>query len=467
MTSRFNAQISEGEYNAIDLAATQGIFDKMVKEGGVEAAAFDHAMLGPGLTMGMRGIRVDDKRREAILKTTLEDAKQWWSKLEPHGFTQGKALAPSPYQLQKVLYGQLKAPVQYNKDGNPSCDRNALTKIIESPRANDGAVEVAKVALELRRLEEDRKVLTKHIGADGRMHTGFGVAATVTSRWSSSSDPFNEGANFHALSRRVRQIFIPDRGCVFVSFDLKQAESYTVAFLANSPWYKKAHQDGNVHVLVGSRIWPEAFAGGKKSAKDTPLPWAPDQDYYDLAKRTQHGFNYLLSPYGFARQAKMPVANAKEIRSDYFALVPEVEEWHRATANEIRTKHRLTTPMGRDRIFLGRPWEESTVKEAVAHVPQSTVSDINKIILWRIWHYLDPVACQVLLEVHDSVLFQVKETDMDTVRQAFSYTPVEVPINGDVMIIGADAQLGDNWGDYDKATNPNGLWDKRLEGVLN
>jgi len=455
-TSRFAAQIDEGTYNALDLAATDGIFQRMSKEGGIDAAAFDHAMLGPGLTMGLRGIRVDERKRERILHATMADAKDWWTKLEPHGLARGKSIAPSSFQLAKILYGELKAPMQFNRDGNPTCDRNALTKIIESPKSSDGAIEVATVALELRRLEEDRKVLTKHIGADGRMHTGFGVAATVTSRWSSSSDPFNEGANFHALSRRVRQIFIPDRGCLFGSFDLNQAESYTVAFLANSPWYKKAHQAGNVHALVGARIWPEPFAGGKKSAKATKLPWAPDQDYYDLAKRTQHGFNYLLSPYGFARQAKMPVALAKEIRADYFSLVPEVAAWHRSTAQQIKTFHRLTTPMGRERIFLGRPWEESTVKEAVAHVPQSTVSDINKIILWRIWSQLDPVKCQVLLEVHDSVLFQFPENDMDILKTAFALTPVEVPINGDVMVIGASAQVGHNWGDADK-DNTDGL----------
>lgn len=259
--------ISEGEYNALDLATTDAIFQQMDREGGVAASLFDHALLGPGMTMGMRGIRVDERKRVRILKETEHEAEEWWVKLEPFGLKRGRAIAPSALQLQRTLYAELRAPIQFNRDGQPTCDRNALNKIVESTRTPDTAVECARTVLELRRLEEDRKVLTKSIGPDGRMHTGFGVGATVTGRWSSGRDPFNEGANFHALSRRVREIFIPDPGFQFVNFDLKQAESYCVAFLAGSEWYKKAHESGNVHVLVGKRIWPDAFADGSASAK--------------------------------------------------------------------------------------------------------------------------------------------------------------------------------------------------------
>jgi DNA polymerase I-like protein with 3'-5' exonuclease and polymerase domains len=212
---------------------------------------------------------------------------------------------------------------------------------------------------------------------------------------------------------------------------------------------------------VGSRFWPEVFAGGKDQAKSTKLPWDPDRDYYDLAKRTQHGFNYMLTAHGFSRNSKVPLSMAKELRDQYFSFVPEISEWHRWVGNEIRTKHQLVSPMGRKRIFLGRPWETDTIKEAVANDPQSTISDINKIILWRIWSRLDPVAAQVLLEVHDSVLFQCAENDIDTVREAFSYTPVEVPIHGQTMIIPAEAQIGGNWGDRSES-NPAGLKTVRL-----
>lgn len=394
---------------------------------------------------------MDEGRRNSILEETEREAREWWPKLSAFGdIKRGKSIAPPALALQRLLFDRLKAPPQFNREGQLTAGRDALVRIIEHQKSSDEAAECARVALELRRLEEDRKVLCKPLGADGRMHTGFGVAATVTGRWSSSRDPFGSGANLHALSRRVRSIFIPDKGKIFVSFDLAQAESKTVAYLARSQWYKDAHAGGNVHELVGKRIWPDAFKDGKDAAKATPLPWDADRNYYDLAKRTQHGFNYKLTAFGFARQAKMPVAAAREIRAEYFRAIPEVEEWHRGVADTLRRTHRLVTPMGRERLFLGRVWDEETIKEGVAHVPQSTVSDINKVILWRLWRTYDPGALQALLEIHDSVLFQVRSGDLDTIRAAHALTAVEVPIHGDVMIIPAEAEWGESWGHLEK-----------------
>lgn len=449
--------LSLEKYNALDLAATDMIYQRMKSEGVEAASAFDHAMLGPAMTMGLRGIRIDERRRNSLIVEALAEAGQYWKTLREAGLKRGTSIAPSAIALQALLYSKLHCPVQFSREGVPTCGREALQAILEHEKTPEEAIPIVQAALELRRLEEDRKVLSKALGPDGRMHTGFGVAATVTGRWSSSRDAFNEGANLHALSRRVRQIFVPDPGYVFWNFDLRQAESYCVAHLAASEWYINAHNSGNVHALVGSKIWPEPFSGGAKTAKKTPLPWAPDQSYYDLAKRTQHGFNYMLGAGGFSRQSKMPRAEAKELRENYFALVPEIREWHRAVGAELRTKHRLTTPMGRSRLFLGRPWEDCVLREAVAFVPQSTISDINKIILWRIWRLLEPRGVQVLLEVHDSVLCQIPENNLDAAREAFALTRVEIPVNGRLMVIAEEAARGQNWGGYDKERNPGGL----------
>ena len=455
-------KLSLEKYNALDLAATDMIFRRMSQEGALEGSAFDHAMLGPAMTMGLRGIRIDERRRNHLIVECLAEAGRHWEVLRKAGLQRGQSIAPSAIALQGLLYGKMHCPVQFSREGAPTCGREALQAILEHQKTPEEAVPIVQAALELRRLEEDRKVLSKSLGADGRMHTGFGVAATVTSRWSSSRDPFNEGANLHALSRRVRQVFIPDPGYVFWNFDLRQAESYCVAHLAESQWYIDAHNSGNVHALVGGKIWPEQFKKGAKSAKASPLPWAPDSSYYDLAKRTQHGFNYMLGAAGFARQSKMPKADAAELREDYFALVPEIRAWHRWVANELKTKHKLWTPMGRSRTFLGRPWEDCVLREAVAFVPQSTISDINKIILWRIWRLLEPRGVQVLLEVHDSVLCQIPEANLDAAREAFALTRVEVPVGDRLMVIAEESARGQNWGGYDAERNPGGLKEFQL-----
>src|SRR5487761_1087098 len=446
-------------YNAADLHATLLSFERLRREGACEMAAFDHAMLGPALTMGLRGLRVDERAAAETLEETWQDVRRLRRQLDRiRKFTwTPKSMKPSPHELARVLYDELSAPAQTNRDGGRTANKEALDAIINSPKSNDEAAECARLALELSRLEEDRKVLEKPRGRDGRMHTGFGVASTVTSRWSSRRDAFNEGANLHALSKRVRRIFTADPGYTLVSRDLNQAESFAVALLSGCEAYKQAHLAGNVHFAVLQRLWP-GVAKTKAEAKEKPVPYNPDMTWYDQAKRIQHASNYGQSPTGFARTAHVPVVEAKKSQALYFALFPVIKAWQTEISYQLKPFKRLTTPMGRIRQFLGRTWDDSILKEAIAHVPQSTISDINKIILFRIWRDCDPGLAQCLLEVHDSALVQVKESAVgEFVQISARLAKVEVPVNGDILCIGSTVEVGHNWGKYDAHRNPSGL----------
>lgn len=449
--------MEEFEYNQWDIHATRRAFLRLKKEGACEMAAFDHAMVGPALTMGLRGLRVDERAAAEVLEQTWDDARalrKAADKIRKFTWTR-TSIKPSPHELAKVLYDELKAPLQTNRDGGRTANKDALDAVMNSPKSTEEAVEVARISLELSRLEEDRKVIEKPRGWDGRMHTGFGVASTVTSRWSSRRDAFNEGANLHALSRRVRRIFIADEGKVLVSRDLSQAESYGVSFLANCAAYQKAHEEGNVHMFVGAKLWPKV---DQKTAKKTPVPFNPDMMWYDLFKRRQHAGNYGQTPHGFARIAHIPLDEARRSHKLYFDLFPDIAQWHRDVAYQLKTFKRLVTPMGRVRQFLGRTWDDSSVKEAIAHVPQSTISDINKIILFRLWRDFDPHVYQCLLEVHDSNIGQVKSADVaEFIERSEAASRVEVPVNGKLMVIKSEVEVGYNWGKYSANQNPEGL----------
>lgn len=451
-------------YNLHDLHSTRLSFDRLRREGACEMALFDHAMTGPALTMSLRGLRVDESAAAAVLEETWDDGRRLRRKMDrirKFDWT-GKAIKPKPHQLAAVLYDELRAPVQSNRDGGRTVNKEALDAIINSPKSSDEAVAVAEAALELTRLEEDRKVIEKPRGRDGRFHTGMGVATTVTGRWSSRKDAFNEGGNLHAMNRRVRRIFIADDGYVLVNRDLSQAESLGVAFLAGCAAYKKAHFEGNVHHFVGSKLWP-SIRLTKEQAKTTPVPFNPDLYWYDLWKRRQHAGNYGQTPHGFARLAHIPLHEAKRSDAAYFTLFPEIRAWHREVEYQLKTFKRLTTPMGRVRQFLGRTWDGTVLKEAIAHVPQSMISDINKIILWRIWRHLDPHLGMTLLEVHDSVLCQVREADLsEFIERSGEMARVEVPVNGDTLVIGSEVSSGRDWGDWDAKRNPTGL--KKVSG---
>jgi len=442
-----DARLTEEVYNCLDGLATARIFDEMnVEDHGRSGFKFDSATLGPALTMGLRGIRVDHKKIKEGKEETEEKALELQKQFQEivGDWKWGRSLKPAPVTFARLLYTKMKVRPHYNKDGGFTIDKEAVTKILEDQRTPEDAWELVNLAQQLETLEEDRKVLNKPLSSDGRMHCTYGIAATTSGRWSSKKTHFDEGANLHALSKHLHKIFVPDDGYVMVNIDQKQGESKIVAYLAGSQSYKDAHFKGNLHVNTGMRLFPD-IVYDKKSAQDTKLPWDFHKSYYDLSKRVSHASNYCQSPWGMARHIKVKVAVAELLQEKYFQAFPEIRQWHQEVLNQLRVYHYLTTPFGRVRHFLGRTWEPSIIKEGTAFVPQSTCSQINKIVLWRIWNYFDTERAQVLHECHDSVLFQIRENDTETMQEIMERIKFDVPIRGDILQPVYEANYGHSW----------------------
>lgn len=445
-------KISETVYNCIDCLATSRIYEEMIREDrNRQAFRFDQAILGPAITMQLRGIRVDqDRMRQADLETSdlASDLHKRFEAVCPVSVKWGKSIKPSPIQLAKILYGEMGVRVRTSKEGSPTVNKEAIAAILEDPRTPEEAVRVAEIAQELAILEEDQKILRKPLREDGRLHTTWVPAGATTGRFGAKQDHFDYGFNLQAFSHRLHKICIPDPGYVLINIDQKQAESRGVAFLANCKKYKEMHFRGNVHVQVGQWLYPET-QWDSTNAKKTELPWDQGKSYYDLFKKVQHSSNYGESPYGMARQLHMKTKEAEKLQARYFSELPEIRDWQAEIAQQLKIYHTLTTPLGRSRLFLGRTWDDSLVKEAIAYVPQSMISQLNKVILWRIWNRFDPHHAQILLEGHDSVTFQVRQGDTETVEEILALACIEVPIRGDVMPVEMEAQWGWSWGKED------------------
>lgn len=443
--------ITEQSYNCIDCLATSRNLEELLKEDGNKGSfKFDQAIIGPALTMQLRGTRIDQGKVKILDEETCDEAAKLQKEFEQIAgkWKWGKSLKPSPIQLAKLLYGDLKVRVRTSKIGSPTCNKEAIASVLDDPKTEEGAFRIAKITQELTNLEEDRKVLRKPAGQDGRMRTSFRVAATSSGRFAAKKSHFDEGSNLQALSRRLHKLFVPDDGWVMVNIDQKQAESKAVAYLSGCKKYKEFHQSGNTHVSVGKLLFPDLNYNEEQS-KDIKIPWNPTLTYYDLFKRCQHAANYFQSAFGLSRQIHIPVSEARKIQEIYFSQFPEIRNWQNEIIQELKIYHHLTTPLGRTRLFLGRTWDDSQVKEAISYIPQSLVSQLNKIMLWRVWNYFDPNRAQMLLENHDSLLFQVREGDSETIEEILKLSEIEVLVRGDIMKVAMDSKWGYSWGDED------------------
>ena len=407
------------------------------------------------------------KDRDTLERRELRKAKTRLGKeiKAAQGFTYKKALEPSSMQIQKLFYGAMGIPKHRNKKGEVSMDKEVLKRI---GKKYAKAKPLCVLVSNLRDSQKQIEVLTKAISPDGRMRACWNVGATETGRWSSSTDPFMEGTNLQNQDRRVRHIYVADPGMEMVNADGEQAESRCIAYLAEDQNYIDAHEKGNVHLAAGRIFWPEALdwngddAHDVKLMKYTAAPWIPQPEaeagqkpafnYYDMSKRGQHGLNYVLTPNGLAVWLGCTRKQSEEYYGKYFTRYPGILDYHKAVRAELKETAQITTPLGRVRQFFERPWEQSTLREAVAHVPQSLTSDIIKIGMIRVWNELDPDSVgqengrfQLLMDGHDAILGQMRLGDLETARRVKELMRVEVPVRGRVMVIPIAVEHGPNW----------------------
>ncbi|KKK96270.1 hypothetical protein LCGC14_2664430, partial [marine sediment metagenome] len=168
---------------------------------------------------------------------------------------------------------------------------------------------------------------------------------------------------------------------------------------------------------------------------------------------------YYGGPRMMAAALKINVVTAQNFQRQYFAAFPGIKKWHHAVAQELQTTGKLTTPLGRKRQFWGRLWDDTTLREGIAYVPQSMVADILNLGLWRVWKELGTWfnTVQLLAQVHDAILIQYsEEVEAEVLPIVCALLEIPVTHGGRTMAIPTDVAVGWNWG-HASDENPDGL----------
>lgn len=204
----------------------------------------------------------------------------------------------------------------------------------------------------------------------------------------------------------VRKLFIPDPGYFIGEVDLSGAEAQVVAWDAGDEDLKDAFKAGiNIHVKNARDVFPEKVKGWSDEAiKATDYPGG----VYANCKRCVHATHNGGKPAGLAREIGISVGEAASFQKSWFGLHPAIKdrEEHildclhgRVEGNPPRT---IINRFGYRITFFDRV--ESIFTEALTWIQQSTVGICcfkGAIALHR-----DTPWVQLLLQVHDSVVFQ-------------------------------------------------------------
>lgn len=313
----------------------------------------------------------------------------------------------SPRQLQTVLFDELGMTGTKQLKTGFSTNAAALTELFEQTEHPF----LAKL-LEHREVTKIRQIvetMLKAVGADGRIHTNYVQTGTSTGRLSSENPNLQNIPIRSERGREIRDAFIAGKGFeTLLSADYSQIEMRIMAHLSEDEGIIEAFKTGeDLHRFVGSRLFGVAPADVTSSMRST-------------VKAMSYGLVYGLSEYGLAKQLRISNSEAKQLMADYFARFGGVKRYLASVVDEARKLGFTATTFGRRRPFDDLNSKIFQVREnarrAALNAPiQGTAADIMKLAMNSIDARMqkDGMASRMLLQVHDELVFEVANGELD------------------------------------------------------
>ncbi len=417
------------EYNARDSAVTLRVFDELAKEVrelGLEATAKLYSSLTRVVSeMNSSGLMVDRDALERVREESrarLEEAQKRVFELVGHEFN-----LASPKELAYILYDELHIPPPQGKKSTDAATlRRLLTKYKDSPLLNS-ILDWRKEAKAL------SSFLDPPLDSEGRVHSTFSLHGTASGRLSSKQP------NLQNYTPELRVIFIPSPGKVFVACDYSQLELRIIAKLSQCQELIRAFDEGkDIHTLNAMKIF------GVREDEVT-------RDLRFDAKIFVYGLNYGASKETL--QDSLKTRSAKEIESMYEAYkrsYPEIFEWRERVAREALSKRFYETPELFDdglkwRRVLFSTSEAEVERQAINGVVQSTGALLTNWSLWNFWKWKQDNfgdSVRVLVQLHDSILVECDEKDVESVSNALASIMSTETLLGRFPV---EVKVGKNW----------------------
>lgn len=338
----------------------------------------------------------------------------------------------SPQQLGEVLFTRLG--LSKKRRGKTGFSTDA--RVLQAIRDEHQVVPKIERWRELNQLTKTYlDVLPQLVDGRGRIHTTFDQAIASTGRLSSTNPNMQNVPIRTPLGREIRGCFEADEANVLLSADYSQVELRILAHVAGEDVLKEIFARGeDVHTATASQVF-------EKAPEDlTPMDRSK-------AKMINYGIVYGLSDYGLADRLNIPREEAKAFIDAYLERFAKVAAFMAGTIESAKEHGHVVTLFGRRRQIpelRARNYQVRTLGErlAVNTVIQGTAADVLKLAMVRAHRALaeQRLRSQLILTVHDELLFEVPEDEVDAVRALVEaemlapWQPREPPLAIDVGV---------------------------------
>lgn len=349
----------------------------------------------------------------------------------------------SPKQLGEILFEKLQLPGGKKTKTGYSTAADVLEKLApEYP--------IVSEILEYRGLAKLKSTyadgLAAYIGDDNRIHTNFNQTITATGRLSSTEPNLQNIPMRMELGRRIRKVFVPADGCVFMDADYSQIELRVLAHMSGDAQLIEAYQlDEDIHRITASKVF------------NTPL-----EDVTDLqrrnAKAVNFGIVYGISSFGLSQDLSISPKEAKVYIDEYFKTYPGIKTFLDQTVADAKENGYCQSLFGRRRPvpelkssnFMQRSFGE---RIAMNSPIQGTAADIIKLAMLHVFNALrnNGLKSKLILQIHDELLIETREPEVEQVRKILAEEMQNATLQAGSLScemavrMEVDLHTGENW----------------------
>jgi len=379
-------------------------------------------------SMQWNGMRVDEKELDRYgieIKEKLDLLTSEIYELAGEEFN-----INSPKQLGEILFDKLKLPVVKKNKSGYSTDVDVLEKLrVEHP--------IIEKLLEYRQVMKLNSTYVEGLKPyinqkTKRIHSFFHQTITATGRISSTEPNLQNIPTRMELGKRLRKIFIPEVGKIYIDADYSQIELRVLAHISKDEHMIEAFNKGeDIHKQAASKVL------------NIPIEEVTKEQRSD-AKAVNFGIVYGISDFGLAGQLNISRKKAKEYIDQYLNQYKGIKAFMENITEEAKEKGYVETLYKRRRYIPELTSNNFMVRQfgarAAMNTPiQGTAADIMKIAMISVYQKLkeNNLKSKIVLQVHDEMMIEALIEEKEKIKKIIKESmenviKLEVPLLADM-----------------------------------
>lgn len=337
----------------------------------------------------------------------------------------------SPKQVAEILFDKLELKTKKKKSRSTSAE--VLEELAQE-------YEICEYILQHRKFAKLKSTYTDVLPTliskrDGRIHTTYNQALTVTGRLSSSNPNLQNIPIRTEEGNKIRSAFcaMDKDNSLIMSADYSQIELRLLAHVSGDEHLIHAFTSGeDVHTMTASKVF------GVKLEEVT-------KEMRRRAKAVNFGIVYGQSKYGLAKSIGITNAEAQEFIDKYFETYPKVKEYMNKEVEFVNAHGYVETIFGRKRYLAAELMSpnyqirEFAQRAAINQPLQGTAADLIKMAMIDVQKELETknLKTKMIMQVHDELVFEVPKEELETVKELVLRCmelnqPLKVPLDVDI-----------------------------------